>query len=361
MVVPRGSQRSAEEPAQEPRPAHRQPPADWRAAVASQLQKPGRGATAGGAAAAGAAPDLKSGYELRPVTPVGLPALEASDWANAELGPAVVGPVATPLTTPPSGARPSGSPRQAAAAAKRPASARRQEAVGSSSGFGPASPWTLVASVGTFFGSLLGRPTPRGPSPGTIAYRTFFGLLGRWTDWISETSYTVSFIIIILAVASGMIGRHSLAAFGFWAVVALNAVGLAGDVTSLVTLSFRKNPLQGTLFLVPPFTLYYLWSDWHRYRDTIVRMRTALLTLAAVAAAYVFVPWLHGGGKAEGRIVAAVKRTVDTVEKSVTGRQDAFEDGLKKARSWLREVPRIDPSSLPGLPGTRHPASGHKP
>jgi hypothetical protein len=52
---------------------------------------------------------------------------------------------------------------------------------------------------------------------------------------------------------------------------------------------------------------------------------------------------------------------VDAVEESVAGRKDALDDGLKKARTWLRDVPLPDPSSLPGLPDTLKPAHGHKP
>ena len=189
----------------------------------------------------------------------------------------------------------------------------------------------------------------------------FFGLLGRVTTWISETSYTVSFILIILAVASGMIGRHSLATMMCGAIVALNLVGLAGDITSLVTLSFRKSPLQGGLFLVPPFTLYYLWTDWYRYRDTVRRMRIPLMTLALVVAAYAYVPWLRGGIKAELPGVESVEKAVETVEGELAGQKGVLDEGLKKAKSWLREVPLPDSSSLPGSHGTPKPARGRKP
>ena len=181
------------------------------------------------------------------------------------------------------------------------------------------------------------------------------------TTWISETSYTVSFILIILAVASGMIGRHSLATMMCGAIVALNLVGLAGDITSLVTLSFRKSPLQGGLFLVPPFTLYYLWTDWYRYRDTVRRMRIPLMTLALVVAAYAYVPWLRGGIKAELPGVESVEKAVETVEGELAGQKGVLDEGLKKAKSWLREVPLPDPSSLPGLPGTHQPVPSTKP
>jgi len=212
------------------------------------------------------------------------------------------------------------------------------------------------------------RPAANAASSVLVAYRVFFGLLGRLTAWISETSYTVSFILLILAVASGMIGRHSLATMVCSAIVALNVVGLAGDIASLVTLSFRKNPLQGGLFLVPPFTLYYLWTDWYRYRDTIRRMRIPLLTLALVVVAYAFVPWLRGGIEEKVPAVASVEKAVDTVEGEFAGQKGVLDEGIKKARSWLREVPLPAVPSQPGThqpgthqPGTHQPANGRKP
>ena len=342
----------------------RAPAANWQTAVASQLVTPAdRGAAAAGRADANSAADTSSGYKLRPVTPVGVPALVASEWDNAELGPAVDSSLASVFTAPASGAKsPARGVKSPARAATSPASATKSPstvATPQATVFGPLA--GVLAPLAAVFAPLAGRPVPNGATSAVVAYRTFFGLLGRLTTWISETSYTVSFIIIILAVASGMIGRHSLATLGCGAVVFLNLVGLAGDMTSLVTLSFRKNPLRGALFLVPPFTLYYLWTDWHRYRDTVVRMRIPLVTLALVIAAYLYVPWLRGGIKAEVPAVESVERAVDTVEEKLAGRKGALDEGLKKARSWLREVPLPDSSSLPGLPGTHQPLPGTKP
>jgi len=346
------------------------PAADWRTAVASQLPAGGgRPSAATDRPAAKPAAAEAGDYALRPVTPVKVPALAASEWDNAELGPAVAAPPGV-FTSPATVARP--------ATVIRPPSRVAAPRVVSPTAAAtplPLSANTVIATLKNSF-SALGNviaQSAQNVSPGTVrpvaggatsilvAYRLFFGLLGRLTTWISETSYTVSFILIILAVASGMIGRHSLAAMVCGAIVALNLVGLAGDITSLVTLSFRKNPLQGALFLVPPFTLYYLWTDWYRYRDTVRRMRIPLMTLALVVAAYAYVPWLRGGIKAELPGVESVEKAVDAVEGELAGQKGVLDEGLKKAKSWLREVPLPAPPSLPGLPGTHQPAHGRKP
>ncbi len=356
------------------RPNAQAPAADWRAAVASQLPASApRGAVAGRADARPSS-DTADGYSLRPVTPVGVPALAASDWDNAELGPAVVAPptvFTSPTLSPPPPAR--AKPVRVAtkpASAAPPSSRAAAPTADASSTAG-----NLVALVTNSFTRLVDRVSPlangtvpgaarpmsNGAAPLVVAYRLFFGLLGRATTWISETSYTVSLILIILAVASGMVGRHSLATTICGVIVVLNLVGLAGDIVSLVTLSFKKNPLQGGLFLIPPFTLYYLWTDWYRYRDTVLRMRIPLMTLAFVVAAYVFVPWLRGGIKAELPAVASVEQAVDSVEEKLGSQKGVLDEGLKKARSWLREVPLPTPPSMPGSHGTHQPAHGGKP
>jgi hypothetical protein len=289
--------------------------ADWQKAVASQLaQASGHGTPTAGRADQGPAADTTNEYRLRPVTPVNVPKLAKSEWDDAELGPAGDASLPAVFTTP--------------------------------------------AALGP---SPIGQTAATGASTAIVAYRLFFSLLARATTWISETSYTVSFILLILAVASGMIGRHSLAALGCGAIVALNLVGLAGDLASLVTLSFRKNPLQGALFLVPPFTLYYLWSDWRRYRDTVNRMRIPLGMLAVVVAAYMFVPWLRGGTENTGPINASLKNVADALDANLGGVKGAVNEGLKAARPWLREGPEAAPESQPGANGTPQPDPGQRP
>lgn len=306
IVVPSGDRADGR------RPVVRSEVPDWRTAVAAQLNaSAGLGAASAGRGTASAgrtdarppAAGVDSGYRLRPVTPTTVPTIAVPDWDDAELGE----PVAAALP---------------AADAPMP------------------------------YAPPVARPAPRHaayePSTLTVAYRSFFSLLVRASNWISETSYTLSFIIIILAIASGMVGRHTLAALGCVAIVALNLIGMAGDIASLVTVSFRKNPLQGALFLVPPFTFYYLWSDWQRYRSTIGRMRIPLVTLAAVAAAYLFVPWLRGGVEATGHIDASVTKAIGAIEETIGHERGTVEEGLKKARGWLREVPVPEPAALPG-------------
>jgi len=237
------------------------------------------------------APSPAGDYRLRPVTPIREPALEVPGWGDDDTEMVVVRP-AVPVAD---------------------------------------------------------RPTRAEPTPLTRGYRELFSLLVRATTWISETSYTVSLILLIIAVAGGMIGQHTLASWGVRGIIGLNLVGLAGDLASLVNLSFRKDPLRGALFLVPPLAVYYVWTDWRRYRDTVSRMRIPLLTLAFVGVACLFVPWLGGGGTGEGgSVVATGERIVGNLEERFGGRRGQIEATLKGARSWLREGAPTAPAAPPG-------------
>jgi len=279
IVVPAASQPR--------RSGERQASGDWRTAVAEQLGP--RAAASGRGPVATPAADADE-YSLRPVTPVRLRHVE-------------------PAPEPPAKPEPARPPRATAPAAPRPAAPPP-----SSDTLG----WYEDGSDGEFVPSLASpepaAPSgPTGPSEVMRTYRIVFSLLVRASTWVSQASYTVSFFLLIIAIAAGMIGQHSITSVCLVAIVAFNLVGIVSDLASLVTLSFRKDPVQGALFLIPPCTAYYLWSDWLRYRETVGRMRIPVVMLAIVGTAYVFIPWLSGG-KADESTVARVDRMIEEIE-----------------------------------------------
>lgn len=206
---------------------------------------------------------------------------------------------------------------------------------------------------------------PSVPDEALRAYRNFFGFLVRSSTWIAETSYTVSFLLLILAIASGMTGSHAVASLCVAAIVVFNLVGLVGDLATLVTLSFRKNPTQGALFLVPPFTFWYLWTDWPRYREAVGRLRIPLVMLAVVAAAHLTVPWLGGGSQAARAVGADVDRAVDgalgRAEDAAALGGDAAEPArgmIHAIREWVRRSLRGAAPDAGDAGGADAPAGG---
>lgn len=281
LVVPAASQprRSGES----------QATGDWRSAVAEQL---GPRTAAAGRSPASPPAAAADEYSLRPVTPVRLRHVE-------------------PPPEPPPAAKPEpvGQSRPTV-----PAAARREAPPQAGDTLG----WYEDGSDGEFVPSL-GSPLPAapagptGPSEVMRTYRIVFSLLVRASTWVSQASYTVSFFLLIVAIAAGMIGQHRFTSVCLIAIVTFNLVGIVSDLASLVTLSFRKDPIQGALFLIPPCTLYYLCTDWLRYREAVGRMRIPIVMLTIVATAYVFIPWLSGG-KADESIVARVDRVIEEIE-----------------------------------------------
>ncbi len=286
---PNGPRRAAIAPQRQPSPsAHRG--MSWREAVTSQLAlKP---ITEDMLPAVRPRPQPKpepkeseSDYKLKPITKAALPALGRREQDLERARPGSVYKLAIPREL-----------RKEMAARKRSPSVAR-----------------------------------KGYAQGVRSYRQFFSILARLSDWISNASYTVSFICLILAIAGGMMGQHSLAVFALSAIVVFNLVGLAGDAVNLVMLSFRKNPVQGALFLIPPVTLIYLLTDWRRYRETVNRMMIPVFMLCLVVVAYMFVPWLKGdkpGQKTQGTLGQRIEKAVESIKQHVG---DSASKAMQKA------------------------------
>lgn len=271
---------------------------DWRAAVSQQLD-PQKPLTSPSRATAGESePEPDSGYRLKSLTPVGTPKLKATSkptQKRTSRSSSSVAPSQPEAQQP--GGRAASTARQqdatptpatkAAAAKPTPLQDEDDERVGLFGDmdevafeFNPPEPVVAPSQVRSGLSDVL------------RVYRSVFSLLARGTKGISEASYTISFILLIQALAGGIMGRHGLASLALGLIVLLNVIGFVGDLASLVMLSFRKDPMQGLLFLLPPYAVYYLWTDWKRYQEVVGRMRIPLLMLGLVALAYAFVPWL---------------------------------------------------------------------
>ena len=253
---------------------------DWRAAVSQQLE-PHKAVSAEVREGSGhSAVESDTGYRLQSLTPVGTPKLAPTAKPRPKAAPRPAASGARPVTKP-----------TASGAAKAAAATQAEQELAELFGdedevafeFNPPEPVVAPSQVRSGYSDVL------------RIYRTVFSLLARATQGISEASYTISFILLIQAIAGGIMGHHGLASLGLGLIVVLNLVGFVGDLVSLVMLSFRKDPMQGLLFLLPPYAVYYLWTDWKRYQEVVGRMRIPLLMLVLVGIAYAYVPWLSAG------------------------------------------------------------------
>ena len=304
---------------------------DWRAAVSQQLDPL---APPKGSAAAHDAATEETGYRLKSLTPVGTPQLEPR-------APRPASAKRTPQGTPPSAGKqaprtsrrdpvPSGKAASPQSTEKSPPGAEAHASLADEPDDDLRGLFGDSDEVEFEFNppEIIVAPSqmPSRSADVLRVYRSVFSLLARGTKGISEASYTISFMLLILAVGGGIMGNHGLASLGLGLIVLLNVIGFIGDLASLVMLSFRKEPMQGLLFLLPPYAAYYLWTDWKRYQEVVGRMRIPVLMLAFVAVAYAFVPWLSGG-KESAAASPAVEASADGVS------QDLPSDGAADAAS----------------------------
>jgi hypothetical protein len=128
-----------------------------------------------------------------------------------------------------------------------------------------------------------------------VNYRWSLGRVQRLFRWLNESAYLVSVPFLMLLILGVVVHSRSMALLGATIVVLLNVWRLVTGVMNLVVIPFRDSPIQGVLFLIPPYTLYYLYANWDRVEKPARRVIEPALTVLAVVLAFAFVPWLASG------------------------------------------------------------------
>jgi hypothetical protein len=97
----------------------------------------------------------------------------------------------------------------------------------------------------------------------------------------------------------------------------LNLGRIVAGVANLAVIPFRESPMQGVLFLIPPFTFFYLAQRWPKVKKPVKRIFGPILTIGIVALAFMAEPWLKGEGKSAGSIQDQAKAGVKSLKKEV--------------------------------------------
>jgi predicted Zn finger-like uncharacterized protein len=127
---------------------------------------------------------------------------------------------------------------------------------------------------------------------------------------------------------------------GITGIVVLNLVRFVVGAANLVVIPFRKNPVEGILFLIPPITFYYLWRHWNKLRKPVSRVVGPLFALALVVAAYAFVPGLSRAGRAGGGIEQRLEASVDNLKRDVSHQVDQTKGDVRALKGNLeRRLP----------------------
>ena len=112
---------------------------------------------------------------------------------------------------------------------------------------------------------------------------------------ISDYAYLVSIPFLLLMLLAIILKQHELAVIAAVIVILLNIIRLGIDGFALITLAFKKGPLQGVLFFIPPFTFYYLSKRGKILKEAVGRFLSPALPIVGVVLLFIFVPWLRGG------------------------------------------------------------------
>jgi len=177
----------------------------------------------------------------------------------------------------------------------------------------------------------------RGKAAGAVTrgYRQGMGQFQKLFRWINQSAYLVSVPFLMLLILGMVFGSNSLMGLGATAVIALSIGRIVAGVANLAVIPFRESPIQGIFFLIPPFTFFYMYQNWHKVRQPVNRIVGPILTIALVAAAFVAEPWIRGEGKAKGSIKDQVKSGVSSLKKGVQGQ--------------IGKVPNLDVDDLKAL------------
>ena len=170
--------------------------------------------------------------------------------------------------------------------------------------------------------------------PLTRAYRQAVGWIEKIFRWLNQSAYLVSVPFLMCMILGLAVGSHSLMVLGATAVVLLNLGRIVAGVANLAVIPFRESPMQGVLFLIPPFTFFYLAQHWHKVKKPVKRIIGPIVTIGIVALAFMAEPWLKGEGKSAGSIQDQAKagvKSLKTEVKAKIGRVSGLNvDGLEQ-------------------------------
>jgi DNA-directed RNA polymerase subunit RPC12/RpoP len=173
---------------------------------------------------------------------------------------------------------------------------------------------------------------------GIRSYRQFFNMLAILFRWINETAYGVSLIFLNVAIVGAIMSRHSLVVLGISLVVMLNVIQLIAGAANLIAIHFRGNIVRGLLFLIPPITVYYLWTGRFRWNKAIHRVTGPMVWLVVVIAAYSYIPWLNGSKSGKESWKGAVETIRKDVKETMSGLKEKAADLKEKVPGELEKL-----------------------
>lgn len=233
----------------------------------------------------------------------------------------------------------------------------------------PGSSYKLVASHKVL--PTVGRETTGARTPGFLEriWRSQARAVLRVVRQLSDLVYLLTVPCVILILVAIVLDRRDLAVLGATGVIVLSLLRLVLEGFALVAGPFKENPLQGILFLIPPFTFIYLSKYPKRTKKALGRVLAPMGWILGVILAFAFIPQLSSGEGAENGSTLDRARTevnalkgdvsselegqgvsLDAIRDSETGRRagEALGELKSRAREGLDQAKQaLPPQNAP--------------
>jgi hypothetical protein len=171
-----------------------------------------------------------------------------------------------------------------------------------------------LADSGSVAASVAPPATPTTPIAAPSTRRRLVGQSLKVLRKLGNASYLLSMPFLFLIILGAITANRPLAILGATCVVLLNIGRLATGLLQLVLVPFRDGAVEGLIFLIPPFTFFYIAKHWARMSKPVGRVLEPALTVALVFLAFAFVPALSREGDASAGTPLAERLESDATE-----------------------------------------------
>lgn len=177
-------------------------------------------------------------------------------------------------------------------------------------------PYQIVAQKGPR--SPLGGPRKQ-VSGIKMLYRREVGGVAKLLKWVNETAYLISVPFIMVVLLGAIIHSRSIALLGATVVILLSLARIVVGIANMAVVPFKEGVTQGVMFLIPPFTFFYLANHWKTLRKPALRVIGPIVTVLGVLLAFTFLPSLRSDGAAAGSIADRIKAEAAELKGDIRG------------------------------------------
>jgi hypothetical protein len=194
-----------------------------------------------------------------------------------------------------------------------------------------------------------------------VKWRAGVGLILSFLRFIDDWAYLISIPFIMLMVLGIVVANRGFVHTGAVVVVLANYGRFWADLLAIFVRPFKEGPLHGLAFLLPPYTVYYLFTRWNRFKPTLRRMATSCIPIVLVVLAYAYIPEVNPEVKNLQGVRAKLESGVHELRKDIKSDLERLESQLpaleleKRASRPAAGGKRPEPRSDSGETAAQNP------